>query len=122
MKKSLASQLKKKLDATFSLWVRNRGSKDGYNQCYTCGITKPIKQLQCGHYVSRTALSTRWDEDNARPQCMPCNVFQHGNMVEYSLLLEQESPGITKRLRDKGRQIKKFSISELKEAIEKYTL
>jgi len=46
--------------------------------------------MQCGHYVSRDKLATRYDEDNARVQCCGCNVFKKGNYPVYSDRLIKE--------------------------------
>ena len=86
MKKYTLSQLKKKLDTVFSLYIRTR---DG-GRCITCGKVDEIKKMQCGHYVSRSNLATRWSEKNCSTQCVGCNVFKHGNMDEYALKLKKK--------------------------------
>lgn len=121
IKKLTVSQIKKKLDTEFSIFIRLKyADKNGLVACYTCGIKKHWKEMQCGHYDSRSHLSTRWDEENARVQCVGCNVFKHGNMVEYSFLLEAEKKGITAKLRRKGRQIKKWGYTELQDLLTYY--
>lgn len=60
----------KELDRVFSIWIRKRD-----RNCITCGS---IKQLQCGHFVSRRFFATRWDEKNCAAQCVSCNVFNQG--------------------------------------------
>jgi hypothetical protein len=81
MKKPTISKLKKQLDQIFSLYIRKRDKK-----CITCGSTK---NLQCGHFHSRTHLSTRWSEINCNTQCVGCNVFKSGNMAEYAHALQE---------------------------------
>lgn len=66
--------LKKRLDAAFSLYIRLQGAENGTNSCYTCGARMPWRELQCGHYIGRAALNTRWDTRHCRPQCVYCNV------------------------------------------------
>jgi hypothetical protein len=83
-KKESISELKKKLDAVFSLWVRHRGSKDGMNTCVCCGVVKPIKELQCAHYFSRRYLALRFHEKNGHPNCVRCNVLLNGNYPAYA--------------------------------------
>lgn len=79
-KKESVKVLKKRLDDIFSLYIRLKYSdENGLVQCYTCGTPKPYKGggmlgIQNGHYWSRKESSTRWDEDNCRPQCYNCNV------------------------------------------------
>ncbi len=84
VKKPKITSLKKKLDAIFSKYIRQKYSKDGYGSCYTCGARKDVKQLQCGHFISRSYLATRFSEDNVRPQCVGCNVFGGGKTVEFA--------------------------------------
>lgn len=82
--------LKKKLDMLFSLYIRQKYELGGLVICYTCGVEKPIKSMQNGHFWSRSNLSVRWDEDNCRPQCSGCNVFKHGNYIVYTQKMMQE--------------------------------
>lgn len=73
------NELEKKLDAEVSFYVRMAFSDDGgYAQCYTCGAYHSVKDLDCGHYISRTNRGTRWDLRNLRPQCTECNCFNEG--------------------------------------------
>jgi len=82
------TQLKKKLDAIYSQYIRRKYSDyRGYCSCVTCGVSKHVKHMQCGHYVPRTHLSLRYDERNTFPQCASCNVFQKGRMDEYAIFL-----------------------------------
>lgn len=78
--------LKKKLDAVFSKYVRHIHPA----KCYTCGKVKQRKNLQCGHFISRVYLATRWEPDNCRPQCAGCNIFGNGMFLEFEERLTQE--------------------------------
>ena len=113
------SQLKKVADAVFSVWIRTRDN----GTCFTCGITKPIKEMQNGHYVSRGHNSLRFDERNCHCQCVGCNVFKHGNMDEYTLALTRMyGIGILDELSNEKRKIKQFTREELQGIIDKYGL
>lgn len=121
MKKKTVRQLKAQLDKVFSLWIRNRGATDGYNQCFTCIRTFPVKELQCGHYVSRSYTSTRYHEQNCHPQCVSCNVFKKGNMNVYALRIINEYGVKTLWKLDELRRVeKRFTTQELEKLIEKY--
>lgn len=88
------SYWEKKLDEIFSQYIRLKHSdSNGVCRCITCG--KPVfwKDIQNGHYMSRVYRSTRFDENNCRPQCMPCNVFLHGNISKYRKALVDELGG-----------------------------
>lgn len=80
---SKKSGLIKEADRVFSLFIRRRGSKHGYNHCFTCGAYLPIEDLQCGHFRPRRYLSTRWHIFNCWPQCNRCNVELGGNLKVY---------------------------------------
>lgn len=106
-KKLTTSQLKKKLDKVFSIYIRNKYAINGYVQCYTCGVTKSISEMQNGHFISRSYLATRYDEDNCRPQDIGCNIFGNGRPVEFARKLELENKGIVAKLYKKAQQITK---------------
>ncbi len=84
------SKLKKELDKWFSLYIRLRDANDfGLVQCFTCGVVKPYnKGMQCGHFQSRSHLSTRFDEVNCQPQCVGCNMFKQGEQYKFALNID----------------------------------
>lgn len=107
-KKKTTSQLKKKLDEIFSRYIRLKHSKDdGKSSCYTCGVEKHWRELQNGHFISRSYLATRFNEDNCRPQCVGCNVFGGGRQVVFGSKLEAEKNGIINMLYRKAQEITK---------------
>lgn len=84
-------KLKKKLDAIVSVYVRkSAASKTGMAKCYTCPNVKHWKELQCGHFISRQYLVTRFDLNNLRPQCVGCNLFGHGQPLIFEERLKKE--------------------------------
>ena len=90
-KKPSKRALIKKLDTVFSLWVRNKhATSDGLVFCYTCLTRKPVKEMQCGHFISRAYFSTRWEPDNCRPQCVSCNIYHQGQQYIFGKNLEKE--------------------------------
>ena len=62
----------------FSLYIRTKYSKDGICTCFTCDKELPIKEIQAGHGVSGRSNGILFVEEVVRPQCMGCNVMQHG--------------------------------------------
>lgn len=73
-------ELIKKLDEVYSKWLRKERSIDGeIGQCYTCKTFDLIKNLQCGHYISRKYFSVRWLFENTFIQCYNCNCRMSGN-------------------------------------------
>lgn len=76
--------LKAKLDKEFSLFIRLRDCMaNGYFKCISCGQIKPFEQADCGHYFSRTHLSTRFDENNCHAECRHCNRFKADHLEGY---------------------------------------
>jgi 5-methylcytosine-specific restriction endonuclease McrA len=73
------TKLIKELDKVFSVYIRQSNPAE----CYTCGKKSLRKNLQCGHYVSRSVRELRWVEDNCRPQCYGCNVMQGGQVITF---------------------------------------
>lgn len=107
-RKKTTSQLKKELDKWFSLYIRHKyADEQGQVRCYTCGATKAIKEIQNGHFVSRSALSLRYDERNCRAQCKGCNIFGKGRVATFGFKLEQEQKGIVAELYRKAQEITK---------------
>lgn len=118
-KKKSISKLKKELDKVFSEFIRRKYSDHyGYVNCYTCGLKKHWKEIQNGHFVSRSCLATRYSEDNCRPQCVGCNVFGGGKIALFALKLDSEKRNTVTRLyRESQTIIKNYPYEE---QIEKY--
>lgn len=112
-----AKQMKKKLDEVFSLYIRKRDN----GICFTCKVQRPIKQMQNGHYISRTHTSVRFDEQNCHCQCVGCNVFLKGNIPKYSLeLVRKYGPGVLEELERRRAQVRKINVGEYLELIKTY--
>jgi hypothetical protein len=54
------------------------------SECISCGKLVSVKSIQCGHFVSRRHLSTRYLEENCYPQCYGCNCGQNGNYAAFA--------------------------------------
>jgi hypothetical protein len=74
----------KEADAAFSAYIRYR---DKDKSCICCGLPLASSgnvpsiggDYDCGHYISRRHLATRWNEENAAGQRKYCNRYQSGN-------------------------------------------
>lgn len=84
IKQKTQAQLKKQLDTIFSIYIRRAHPA----KCYTCGRTET--SLQCGHFISRSYLATRFHEDNCRPQCVGCNIFGNGKPLDFEEHLKKD--------------------------------
>jgi len=113
--------LRDDLDAVFSKYIRVKYSDSaGMLVCYTSGRRMTIAEAQCGHFIPRQHLSTRWHEDNCRPQSKHDNEFLQGNLDVFRIKLEAERKGLPDYLSELSRQVSKPTISELKELLNIY--
>lgn len=120
--KPTITKLKKKADTVFSKSVRYRFARkiDGewIGECITCKVKKPIKQLQCGHFMSRQYNSTRYDRKNCSSQCYGCNVMQQGRQYQFSIEIDKlYGEGTSNKLLLKAGKKHKFTEEELKQII-----
>jgi hypothetical protein len=104
----------------FNTFIRER---DKELPCISCGTTNNI-QYHAGHYFSVGSYpALRFNEDNVHKQCVQCNNFLHGNLVEYDRALKVKL-GLTKYadLYALKNSILKLSHLEIKELINVYKL
>ncbi len=114
MKTKTQAQLKKELDRVFSLYIRAKYPK----RCFTCGKSGT---LQCGHFVSRQYLATRWDENNCRPQCIGCNIFGNGKPLDFEdNLIKELGKEVVDKMKASRHQIMKVDTTWYKGQIEYY--
>ena len=86
-KKVLKEKLKtysdhvKELQVIFNKFIRARDKDKG---CISCG-TKLTGKYDAGHYYSCGSYpELRFNEDNVHGQCVHCNQWKHGNLIEYT--------------------------------------
>lgn len=120
--KSLA-YLTDKAQEAVNKFVRKRDSVNGYFICISCQELKPVRQLNCGHYLPKEFYkSVRFDLDNLASQCIRCNHHLSGNLIEYrkNLVLKIGEQRV-KQLEIKA-ELKNFTYSRefLINIIEKY--
>ncbi len=109
--------LMKKAQTQFNKFVRLR---DSGKPCISC--EKPlINKFDAGHYFSSGGhKSITFDERNCHGQCVHCNRYLHGNLLNYQI-------GIVKRIGDEifeltrlSQTSKKYTKDELREIAKKY--
>ena len=112
------------LDSIFSQFIRLRDSKAygfEYFQCISCGAVLPFDHADCGHYIKRSNMATRFDEDNCHSQCITCNRFRQGNVENFRRnLVKKIGEDKVEELERKGRGIAKFSSGDIEEMIKVY--
>jgi hypothetical protein len=85
-KKTTLPKLKKKALDLYSELVKLRAFVRGELRCYTCGnpLVLNSSNTQLGHYLSRGAYPClTFHPDNSRVQDIRCNVWLHGNTIEF---------------------------------------
>lgn len=111
------TQLKEELDKIFSIFIRLRDKFE----CCTCGKKGDKTDIDCGHYIPRSHMNTRWDEENCHAQCKGCNVFKKGNMDVYALfMVNKYGDKILIEMNKRKNTIRQWSLNELKQEISKY--
>lgn len=80
-KRSLKA-IRRELDTVFARYIRSQNMR-----CVTCGAV--TENGHAGHFVPRQYLATRWDVRNCHKQCVYCNVYRHGNLIEYTLFMQK---------------------------------
>lgn len=83
-KKPIPSNIKKICLQNFQRLRRlEEKNVDGIERCISCEKPLHWKQMQGGHFVSRTCEATCIEHDNVWPQCASCNCYKSGNYSRY---------------------------------------
>lgn len=122
MKKTQRQKAKNNADKWFSLYIRLKDAdSNGIAKCFTCDKFLHYKSIQNGHFISRQHNSTRFLEKNCFCQCMMCNVFLHGNYIEYTLrLIKEKGKKYVDDLKKLQHTTVQLSQSDLEKIAEKY--
>lgn len=120
--KTQKTRLKERLDRIFSEFIRLRDSDErGLASCISCGKTVHWKEADCGHFVNRSHMSTRYDEKNCNLQCRSCNRFDEGNNIGYMKgLIKKYGPSVIDELETLKGQTSRLSEFDYKVLIEHY--
>jgi hypothetical protein len=127
-KQKTLSALKKDLDRVFNKFIRERDTFEAGNrewfQCISCLEVKSWEQMHAGHfYAAGNFSAVRWDEDNVHGQCIKCNTFLHGNLLEYRKnLIEKIGQKRFDRLEIRRHNESKMQRFEVQALINKYKI
>ena len=105
MKKESLKKLKEELWRVFSIYIRTR---DNF-KCISCGKQLTRATSQAGHYIPKSmGLIYYFNEKDTNCQCLPCNIYLHGNLAPYALgLIKKYGVGVLYELDSlKGTKIK----------------
>lgn len=123
-RKPSVATLVKKLDREISLYVRLRDSRMyGYKafKCISCGRVLPFEDGDCGHFIGRTHMSTRFDELNINFECKACNRFSSDHIIYYQRNLEKKiGKDKLEMLIARGHNSKKWTAWELEILVKHY--
>lgn len=108
-------KLTKKAQDVFNRWIRNRDKDKG---CVSCGsgIDHAGHYLSAGHHGH-----LRFNEMNVQGQCLRCNNFLHGNLINYRQgLVKRYGENKVLMLESQAHSTKKWSRFELEAIINEY--
>ena len=110
-------KLTAKAQTTFNSWIRLRDKDKG---CISCGG----EVHHAGHYLSAGHHGhLRFNEMNVNGQCLRCNNFLHGNLINYRIgLVKRYGEQKVQYLESCAHGVKKWSKTELQAIIETYGL
>ena len=101
MKNQSIPELLEKAQKVFNAWIRNRDKDKG---CISCG--GPVENA--GHYFSAGHYSAlRFNETNVNGQCVHCNKWLHGNLINYRKGLVKKYGAETVELLEASVQLRK---------------
>lgn len=113
--------LTKELDEVFSEFIRLRDSENGRVRCFICGIPVPWRSSQCGHFIDRDQMSTRFNELNCHAICEHCNCYDTNHHYNYERSISGKlGPNVVRALEYMSKSLAKFMRSDLLEMIEHY--
>lgn len=121
--KRKSTPLKAQLDKVFSAYIRIRNTdENGVGECVTCAKPLHWKEGDAGHFITRAALSTRFEPRNVHLQCKKCNVFGSGMQYLHGKKIDEiYGAGTAETLYMISRQSVKISPVEYQELIALYT-
>jgi hypothetical protein len=107
----------KEAQAVFNAYIRERDAKEA---CISCGSVNR-EAWDAGHLRSvGAAPHLRFNEDNVHKQCVPCNQFRSGNVLEYRRGLVQRIGEERVRLLESSNSPAHYSIEDAKMIKETY--
>ena len=120
------SVLKKQCWILFSRYIRLRDclkttGTTTHGKCYTCANIVELRHGQAGHFVAGRHNANLFSERGCHLQDAQCNIYLHGNTLEYrrQIVLEY-GEGADLELEKEAAVTKKFTIQELEDLIEHY--
>jgi hypothetical protein len=123
-KKTMANNIKtnsdwmKEAQKVFNQYIRLR---DKNQTCISCD-SKLGSKYDAGHFYSMGGhKAVTFDEDNVHAQCVACNQFKSGNLINYREgLIKRIGEAKLNDLSQRANQTRKYTNDELQELIKTY--
>ena len=108
----------KEAQKVFNSYIRLR---DKNQTCISCG-SKLGSKYDAGHFYSMGGhKAVTFDEDNVHAQCVACNQFKSGNLINYREgLIKRIGEAKLNDLSQRANQTRKYTNDELQELIKTY--
>ena len=110
-------KLLNKAQEVFNKWIRERDKENG---CISCSG----EVAHAGHYFNQGQHSAlRYSEINVNGQCVSCNTYKHGNLINYRKGLIRRYGSAKVEQLELNADLKKawrWSREELEQIIKKY--
>lgn len=120
-KTSSLSSLIKELDGHFSRFIRKRDTVDGKVICFLTGEKMDFIDAQCGHFIDRDQMPTRYDERNCHAVSEETNCYDPDHKEKYrAKMLQVYGLEEIERLERKSKGLQKFFKFEIEDLIEYY--
>lgn len=110
-------KLLKDAERIFNTYIRNRDKDLG---CISCG--GPVQHA--GHFIAvGNSGFLRFNEHNVNGQCVKCNTFLHGNLLNYRKgMVKKYGEDVVDYLESHQYLTRKYDRQQLEEIISKYSL
>lgn len=117
MRKLSLNKLHKKLWNLISKYVRITEGK-----CYTCGVVKDYREMDCGHFLHKAKNSKlAYERKLLHCQCSRCNRYLSGNLLEYTIrMIKDYGLPQAEKWKQESNKIYKWKREELEKLIEEY--
>lgn len=108
------AQLKKKVQRAVNAHIRLR---DKDEPCISC--QRKVDDKDAGHYIAQgSSGALRYHLDNLSGQCLSCNRFKHGNLIEYRQgLIKKIGKERVEWLEEHRHDVKKWTREELEQIL-----
>ena len=115
-KETSIPKLTAKAQSIFNAFIRKRDAENGCISCLTGEVDHAGHYLSAGHHGH-----LRFNEINANGQCLRCNNFLHGNLINYRIgLVNKYGEMKVLMLESVAHGWKKWTRSELEAIINHY--